>query len=118
MLNAALLKPLGVLLVSDEAVVLLWYSLADDSGLVTMVFPLSISPAALGGRDLWFMLPISAGSVAIQSTLVDYRFGRLDKAVVVGVVRFVAIIGVTVDAPTDAIAVAAEVVAFVGFVEV
>ncbi len=61
------------------------------------------------------MLPISAGSVVIQSTLVDYRFGRLDKvavAAVVEVVRFVAITGVTVDAPTDAIVAAA------GFVEV
>ncbi len=64
------------------------------------------------------MLTISAGSVVIQSTLVDYRFGRLDKvavaavAAVVEVVRFVAITGVTVDAPTDAIVAAA------GFVEV
>lgn len=65
------------------------------------------------------MLPISAGSVAIQSTLVDYRSGRLDKVVAaVGVERFVAITGVTVDAPTDAIAAAAEVVVAAGFVEV
>ena len=65
------------------------------------------------------MLPISAGSVAIQSSLVDYRFGRSDKAVaVVEVVRFVVITGVTVDAPTDAIAAAAEFVEFVEVVEV
>ena len=88
-LNAALLKPLGALLVSDEAAAPLWYSFEDDSGLVTMVFPLSIGPAALGGRELWFMLPISAGSVAIQSTLVEYRFGTLDKAVAVAVVEVV-----------------------------
>ena len=120
-LNAALLKLLGALLVSDEVAAPLWNSLAVDSGLVTMVFPLSIGPAARGGRELWFMLPISAGSVAIQSTLVDYHFGRLDKAAVavavVEVVRFVAITGVTVDAPTDAIVEAAEVVAVAGFVE-
>ena len=84
-LNAALLKPLCALLVSDEAAAPLWYSFEDDSGLVTMVFPLSIGPAALGGRELWFMLPISAGSVAIQSTLVEYHFDTLDKAVAVAV---------------------------------
>jgi hypothetical protein len=119
-LNAALLKPLGALLVSDEAAAPLWYSFEDDSGLVTMVFPLSIGPAALGGRELWFMLPISAGSVAIQSTLVEYRFGTLDRAVavaVVEVVRFAAITGVTVDALADAIAEEAGVVAFVEVVE-
>ncbi len=68
------------------------------------------------------MLPISAGSVVIQSTLVDYRFGRLDKAAVaaavVEVVRFVAITGVTVDAPTDAIVAAAGFVEVVEVVEV
>ena len=88
-LNAALLKPLCALLVSDEAAAPLWYSFEDDSGLVTMVFPLSIGPAALGGRELWFMLPISAGSVAIQSTLVEYHFDTLDKAVAVAVVEVV-----------------------------
>ena len=65
------------------------------------------------------MLPISAGSVAIQNTLVDYRSGRLDKVVAaVGVERFVAITGVTVDAPTDAIAAAAGFVEVVVVVEV
>ena len=118
-----MLKPLGALLISDEVAVPLWNSLAVDSGLVTIVFPLSIGPAALGGRELWFMLPISAGSVAIQSTLVEYRFGTLDKAVavavaVVEVVRFAAITGVTVDALADAIAEKAGVVAFVEVVEV
>lgn len=64
------------------------------------------------------MLPISAGSVAIQSTLVEYRFGTLDKAVAVAeVVRFAAIAGVTVDALADAIAEEAGVVAFVEVVE-
>jgi hypothetical protein len=68
------------------------------------------------------MLPISARSVAIQSTLVEYRFGTLDKAVavavaVVEVVRFAAITGVTVDALADAIAEEAGVVAFVEVVE-
>ena len=63
------------------------------------------------------MLPISARSVAIQSTLAEYRFGTLDKVVaVVEVVRFVAITGATVDALADAIVEAAEAVAFVGFV--
>ena len=117
--DAALLKLLCTLLDSDDPTALLWNSFEDDSGLVTMVSPLSIGPAALGGRELWLMLPISAGSVAIQSSPVEYRFGTLDKAVavaVVEVVRFVAITGVTVDAPTDAIAEAAEVVAFVEFV--
>ena len=109
-----MLKPLGALLISDEVAVPLWNSLAVDSGLVTIVFPLSIGPAALGSRELWFMLPISARSVAIQSTLVEYRFGTLDKAVaVVEVVRFAAITGVTVDALADAIAEEAGVVAFV-----
>ena len=115
-----MLKPLGALLISDEVAVPLWNSLAVDSGLVTIVFPLSIGPAALGGRELWFMLPISARSVAIQSTLVEYRFGTLDKAVavaVVEVVRFAAITGVTVDALADAIAEEAGVVAFVEVVE-
>ena len=65
------------------------------------------------------MLPISARSVAIQSTLAEYRFGTLDKVVaVVEVVRFVAITGATVDALADAIVEAAEAVAFVGFVGV
>ena len=68
------------------------------------------------------MLPISAGSVAIQSTLVEYRFGTLDKAVAVAVavaevVRFAAIAGVTVDALADAIAEEAGVGAFVEVVE-
>ena len=65
------------------------------------------------------MLPISARSVAIQSTLAEYRFGTLDRVVaVVEVVRFVAITGETVDALADAIAEAVEAVAFVGFVGV